>query len=100
MLGQGARREGGVRGQAQPFAFAGSSGEMARDGASRQSLLREFDFEALQADPACRNAKQALSVRRGIPERSLMRATKAARQAREATAAAAQLAFAARVRGG
>ena len=32
MLGQGARREGGERGQAQPFAFAGSSGEMARDG--------------------------------------------------------------------
>ena len=31
MLGQGARREGGERGQAQPFAFAGSSGEMARN---------------------------------------------------------------------
>ena len=52
---------------------------------SSEVLLRQY--ELLQADTSCQNAKKELSLRTGIRERTLMGRLAAARAAREATAA-------------
>ena len=51
-----------------------------------ETLLVEY--EAMQADPACQNAKKELASRSGIPERTLMRMIAAARKRRAAVVAA------------
>ena len=47
---------------------------------ANEALLREY--EAMQADAACINAKNALVARSGIPASTLMRRLQAARRAR------------------